>query len=236
MFINILDVQIEYDKYGTGKTPVLLLHGWGGNYKSLASVGNMLSDNHTVYALTFPKQYNNNALNMKQYMFLVKIFLEQLNIGKCIIICHSFGARVAMMLAAHFPNIVEKLVIIAGAGIKPKFNLITYFKIKKYKFLKELGLINQNSYGSADYKKLNDVEKQTFRNIVNKDLTEYTYCIQCKTLIIWGSKDKETPIYMAKKLQKNIKNSKLEIVKNCGHFVYLENFSKCINLIREFLC
>ena len=236
MYIDILDVKIQYDKYGTGEMPVLLLHGWGGDYKSLESIGNMIKDKHTVYALTFPTQYKNNALNMNQYLMLVKEFIVQLNIKKCIIICHSFGARVALMLSAQYPDIVEKLVIISGAGIKPRFNLITYLKIKKYKLLKKLNLLKHNNYGSSDYKLLNDVQKQTFKNIVNTDLTKYSYYIECPTLLIWGNKDKQTPIYMAKKLQKNIKNSKLEIVKNCGHFVYLENYTKCINLIQEFLC
>ena len=64
--------------------------------------------------------------------------------------------------------------------------------------------------------------KKVFSSIVNTHLEESARLIDCKTLIIFGEKDKETPIYMAKKLNKLIKNSSLVILKNCAHFCFLE--------------
>lgn len=236
MIASVLGVEIEYETYGTGSTPVLLLHGWGGNLKSLSSFGNMLKNNFCVHALTFPTQAHNQPLDMPFYVMLIKKFIEENNLLNCIVICHSFGARVALMLAAQ-TNYISKLVVIAGAGIKPKFNLITWLKIKIYKLKKKLNLLSKNKvYGSADYKQLNNVQKQTFNNVISFDITKYCYYISCPTLLIWGNKDAQTPIYMAKKLQRIIKNSKLVIMKNCGHFVFEENFTQCFDEIERFLC
>ena len=63
----------------------------------------------------------------------------------------------------------------------------------------------------------------TFVNVVNQDLTEYFKKISCDTFIFWGDKDASTPLYMAKKLNKIINNSELYIVRNGGHFSYLDD-------------
>ena len=236
MQVNILGVNIEYEKYGTGLTPVLLLHGWGGSYQSLSCFGNLLKDNYCVYALTFPTQFNNEPLDIPFYVLLTQRFMEYFNLEQSVVICHSFGARVALMLASQ-TNYIQKLIVIAGAGVKPRFNLLTWLKIKHYKFKKKHGLLKKNkSYGSADYVKLNNIQQQTFKNVIGFDVTKHCYYITCPTLLIWGNKDKQTPLYMAKKLQRIIKNSKLLTIKNCGHFVYLQNFTQCFNAIERFLC
>ena len=46
--------------------------------------------------------------------------------------------------------------------------------------------------------------------------------ITMPTLIIWGDMDYETPVYMARKLTKEIKGSTLIIYNGAGHFSYLE--------------
>ena len=99
MTISILGVDIEYETYGTGAIPVLLLHGWGGNMHSLSCFGNMLKDKHTIFSLTFPTQANSKPLDMPFYVLIIKKFMEHFNLVNCIVICHSFGARVGAIPA-----------------------------------------------------------------------------------------------------------------------------------------
>lgn len=133
---------------------------------------------------------------------------------------HSFGGRVAIKLAAKYGHLISKIVLCDSAGIIPKRRIKYYFKVSVHKLLLKLGF--KHNGGSKDYKSLSNVMKQTFKNIVNEDLTCLTKKITAPTMIIWGDKDKETPIYMAKMLHKNITNSGLVIFKNCGHFAYIE--------------
>ena len=105
----------------------------------------------------------------------------------------------------------------------------------KYKTIKTF---NKNAVvGSKDYITLSAVMKKTFSNIVNEDLSYLAKNIKCKTLLVYGNKDKETPLYMAKKYNKLIKNSKLKIYKNCGHFAYIQNSEEfirdCLIFIKE---
>ena len=98
------------------------------------------------------------------------------NGGKVYFVCHSFGTRVTALFIKMFPNIVNKLIVVDGAGIKPRRSLLYYLKVKEYKRKKKLvskGKLSADAldkYGSSDYKVLSPIMKQTFINIVNKDL------------------------------------------------------------------
>jgi pimeloyl-ACP methyl ester carboxylesterase len=39
---------------------------------------------------------------------------------------------------------------------------------------------------------------------------------------VFGKEDRTTPLYMAKKLNQKIKNSKLIIIEDAGHFAFAE--------------
>jgi pimeloyl-ACP methyl ester carboxylesterase len=59
--------------------------------------------------------------------------------------------------------------------------------------------------------------------------------IKNETLIIWGDQDKSYNLEQVKTLEKRIKNSKLEIFKNCAHNVHLEQSDKFNKTIKDFL-
>ena len=86
------------------------------------------------------------------------------------IFAHSFGARVASLIASENGVQVEKMFFVGPAGIKPKFSFKKFFKVRLYKLLKLLSKIKLYSkqklkkWGSGDYKVLSPVMKQTFQN------------------------------------------------------------------------
>lgn len=228
-------------KKSIGKT-VLFLHGWGGDKNSFSSLYNFLySYGFSVLSVDFSGFGENEPLSREytiyDYSNDLKNLLKELNITDFYVVCHSFGSRVFAIIDQNFN--IEKSVICDGAGLKEKFSLSKSFKIFKYKFIKKMVNFFKldksilNKYGSSDYKNLPENMKKTFINIVNKDLTNYFKTIKGDVLIYWGKNDDITPLYMAKKLKKLIKNSNL-IIENGGHFCYLENdFSFC-NLVLEF--
>ena len=177
-----------------------------------------------------------NIYNFSETVFLL---IKSLNIKNASVIGHSFGGRIAIILASMY-KIVDKLILVDSAGLKPKFNLKTKLKILQYKTCKilvENKVLNKKcllKFGSTDYKSLNNNLKSVFNNVVNEDLSFLLKKIKCKTLIYFGKKDKDTPVYMAKKLHKNILNSKLVLV-DAGHYAYLEKSLHFTNLTKRFL-
>jgi pimeloyl-ACP methyl ester carboxylesterase len=150
-----------------------------------------------------------------------------------ILIGHSFGGRIAIQYCTMYSN-VEKLVLIDSAGIKPRRKLRYYYNLFKYNLRKTFNM-KVSHLGSKDYKSLNCVMKQTFVNIVNYNQKPTLKNINVPTLIIWGEKDTETPLYMAKILKRKIKDSRLCIIKDAGHFSYLDDLITFYNYLTGFL-
>jgi pimeloyl-ACP methyl ester carboxylesterase len=102
-----------------------------------------------------------------------------------------------------------------------------------YKFLKKLNI--RPNAGSRDYKNLSGVMKDTFVRIVNTDMEPYLDKIRCPTLLVWGDKDAETPLYAAEIMREKIPVSRLAVFENCGHFAYLEESYKFLKITEDFL-
>ena len=212
---------------------LIFLHGWGGDKRSFFLVKDRIKNLNLLF-VSFPGFGLSHKLdrpyNLDDYANELKCLLDKLKINnKLNIICHSFGARVAAVFYKEYPQLVNKIMIVDGAGLKPKRSFKYYYKVWKYKKLKnkvQRGKLEPEillNYGSEDYKKLNKIMKQTFVNVVNQDLKREFKNIKCETLLFWGELDKETPIYMAKRLKKLIKKSKMYVVKGGGHFSYLDD-------------
>lgn len=66
------------------------------------------------------------------------------------------------------------------------------------------------------------------------DLGSHLKNLSCKTLIIHGDKD-PIPVSTARTLHKNIKNSKFAVIKDCGHFPFVEKPEELFQILDEFL-
>lgn len=235
---------MNYITLGKRKNPaVVFLHGWGGSINSFLGVGKVLAGfGFFVVIVDFmgfgeseePKQ----PKTIYSYAGDVEKLIKDLNLENVSIVGHSFGGRIGIILASR--GILTKLVLVDSAGIKPKRGLLYYLRVKKYKRLKKKVLKNKldkkvlENYGSSDYKSLSPVMKASFTMVVNEDLTPLLGLIGCETLIVWGKKDKDTKMYMARILKRKIKKSRL-VVYNAGHYSYLERLDKFISDLYEFL-
>lgn len=243
MFKIINNVKVEYDYNYISEKCIVFLHGFGGNLKNFSQFSKIFNNfgystlniNLTDFGFkNLPKFFN--IYNFADIVFKL---IKSLKIKSFSLIGHSFGGRISIILASMYED-VNKLILVDSAGLKPRFNIITKSKILKYKIYKKLAIKNKKfknklaSFGSSDYKTLNDNQKAVFNNVIHEDLKYLLKNIKNKTLIIFGKKDRDTPVYMAKKLNKHIKNSKL-VILNAGHYSYLEETQKFINLVKIFL-
>lgn len=230
---------------GKGKF-IFFLHGWGGDKNSFAIIKNHIAEiDRNMVFVSFAGFGNSKEpkvpFSLDDYVNDLVELIVKMAKGKSVdIVCHSFGGRVAILLANKYPFLVNKIMMIDGAGLKPKRGLKYFLKVRKYKRLKQKVLKGKadksvlENYGSDDYKMLSPIMKQTFVNVVNQDLKNEAKQIKTQILLFWGEKDNETPLYMAKKYKKLLKNSNLIIVKNAGHFSYLDNFELFYESFKNF--
>lgn len=234
--------KLHYSLINNNKQKVLFLHGWGGNtfaFLDIAKRSHCSAIIPDLYGFGKTKEPN-YIMDIFDYATQVYLFLKSKNIKECAIVAHSFGGRIAIILASMFDITITKLVLVDSAGIKPKLSIKTKIKIMSYKlnkWLVKVCLKNKKSlqrYGSSDYVGLSDIMKKCFVRIVNQDLSFLLCKIHCPTLIVWGQNDNVTPLYMAKQLNNGINNSGLVMYKNSGHFSYLENKNNFVQVLNSF--
>ena len=236
MIKKIIDIDINYVQYGTGKD-VVLLHGWGQNIQMMDPLGKLLK-NCRITILDLPgfgsSMEPSFAYNISDYASLLHEFLKELKIDNPILIGHSFGGRIAIYYASTYP--VSKLVLFGSPFIKREndsLKLKVFKSLKKIKFLNNLAEVMKNHLGSEDYKNASGVMRQILVNTVNTDLSSNASKITCPTLLIWGNNDEAVPVSEAKKLESLIDDSAL-IVLNGTHYCYLENLNHISCILENF--
>ena len=69
---------------------------------------------------------------------------------------------------------------------------------------------------------------------VNEDLTSLLPEIKQETLLIWGENDTATPISDAKLMEKMIPDAGLAVIKNAGHFCFVEQPVIFSNIMKSY--
>jgi len=245
--IIINGINLHYRESGSGSgSSVVLLHGWGSSSENFRFLESFLASHFHIFNLDLPgfggSAMLQSAWSLHDYVELVKGFLTKLTITDSAIIGHSFGGRIAICLGAQ--GMASKLILTGSAGIRPQRNLFYYIKVYSYKFAKFfLNLAPQNlrpilleklqqRFGSTDYRSAPPVLRQTLVKVVNEDLTTLLSEIKVPSLLLWGENDLDTPLYQAKVMEQKIPDAGLVLIKNAGHFCFLDKPTE-FNLIAE---
>lgn len=251
MEVIVDGLKINYIEKGQGE-PILMLHGWGSSVVPFNGIINLLSIKYRVVALDFPgcgqSETMKEAWNVEDYCNLVLKFCKATDINNPILIGHSHGGRVIMKLVGEKLINPPKVILLDSAGLIPKKSLKTKMRIYTYKFIKNflsLPVIRNFSgtllerakshFGSSDYKAAPEVLRKTMVNVVNTDLRHLLPAFLCPTLLIWGENDTATPLRDAKIIESMIKDCGLCVIKNAGHFAFLDNPVQTAAILKSFL-
>lgn len=251
MIIKIKDININHIIEGKGKD-ILILHGWGANVNTIIPIVNMLKDKFRVHAIDLPgfgkSEEAKEAIDSFQYAEIVKAYIDIMEIKKLTLIGHSFGGKLSIILASEYPEIVEKVVLVNSAGLIPKRSCKYYIKVYGFKtfkyiyntfffWIKDEEKVKKfyNKFASTDYKNSSGIMRNILVKVVNENLEPILHKIKAPTLLIWGDKDTDTPLYMGKIMESKIKDSGLVVLEGTGHFSYLDDMDKFAIIIRNFL-
>ena len=68
-----------------------------------------------------------------------------------------------------------------------------------------------------------------------EDLAEYLPQVKASTLLVWGSADTETPLWMGQKMEKEIPDAGLVVFEGRSHFAFLEEAQRFLVIVNTFL-
>lgn len=174
--------------------------------------------------------------SLDDYVNEVLEFMRENSIVCPYVIAHSFGARIVLKGLYDKKFNFSKVVITGGAGLKPKYNLKKTIKKTQFNILKRfVDKSKLTRFYSPDYLVLNDTMKKSFNLIIGETLDHTLKDIDNSVFLVFGKNDKETPLYMAKRFNKGLKNSTLSVYNNSGHFCFITEKEKFNLEVREFL-
>ena len=200
----------------------ILIHGSGHKGTSWNETIKYMQDNKDILCPDLSSILNGKEAS---YTNLYSSFVEYCNkIDGQIDLCGlSLGGILALNYAIDYPNKVEKLVLIGTPHKVPK----VMFSIQNiiFKFLPK-SLFETMAFNKKDTFVLGKTMKKL-------DFSNRVQNVKCPTLVICGEKDSAN-IKSAYYLSENIKNAKLEIMKNAGYIINEENPKELSKLLIEF--
>jgi pimeloyl-ACP methyl ester carboxylesterase len=225
---------------GVAHPPVVfVLHGWGASIDAVGSILAGLKDQVELVALDFPGFGESDmvpaAWTVSDYAGLVLRLADQLGIERFAIVAHSFGARVALVLASdpHTSGRIERIVLTGAAGIKPRRRPSYYAKVSMAKLGRAIGAIGgppgkriqqqlRARAASADWLAAPEALRGTLRNVLAEDLAPRLPQVAVPTLLIWGPDDADTPLWMGERMEREIPGAGLVVLRAGGHYGYAE--------------
>ncbi|MFB1487276.1 MULTISPECIES: alpha/beta fold hydrolase [unclassified Thiocapsa] len=113
--LMLADGPVVYRKVTDGKPPLLLVHGWGGSSRHWQHTAEHLSDIRDLYALDLPGHgdtpVRSGTAGPEAMAGLVIDFADRLGLDRFDLDGHSWGAAVAILVAAYRPERVDRLVL-----------------------------------------------------------------------------------------------------------------------------
>lgn len=254
--LNGCKIHYALDRNEDPAAPVVvLLHGWGCDGNIFSFLTREISKQSTVLAVDFPGHGQSDEppdpWGVPEYTAQLSALLEELGFARVNVVAHSFGGRVAIELASSQPELIDKLIITGGAGLRKqpteeqKKRQAQYKRmnglLEKLKKLPLLGKLAEtlqtklrNKYGSADYIKLNENMRKTFVKVINYDQAHLLERIKASTLLIWGSADIETPLWMGQTMEATIPDAALITFDGRGHFAFAEEWNRFVIIVKQF--
>ena len=174
--------------------------------------------------------------------------MQEVNIKKITIVGHSQGSLVGIDFSSRYPELIDKLVLVAGSYKMPvNKDLIDLAEAGDEKAV--LLMMKWGYEGSKAFIGGNPVKKiinstREIREILAVDLNacnnykdgkESLEKINCPTLCIFGDLDKMVPLEVGNKMATMIKNSEKKIINNCGHMIIFEKAFEMRKFVKEFL-
>jgi len=236
--------------------PFVFVHGYLGSSEMWNFQKEFFSKHYRVIIPALPgfgESHNVKSLDSINKMARQIIdLLDQKNIDKFNLIGHSMGGMIVQEITKLIGDRVNKLICFATGSIGEipgRFETIdeTREKLKKDGTEVSFSRVPKKWFVKGDKDKnyflcknaVKDVSLEAADNALlamkNWRGKEDLKNIKNETLIIWGDKDTSYNFDQVDTLKKNIKNSRLEIFKNCAHNVHLEQPDEFNNLVQNFI-
>jgi pimeloyl-ACP methyl ester carboxylesterase len=178
-------------------------------------------------------------------------FLDELGLARVHLLGHSIGGWTAAELATMHPGAIDRLVLVAPAGLKPdEGEILDIFFHSPAELLQamihdrttvpewdelfgraptpaELEIVTRNREMTA---------RLTWKPYMyNPRLSHFLPRVTAPTLIVWGREDRIVPVICGEQYRRLIPGAKLTVLDGCGHQPPVERPDEFARLVVDFL-
>lgn len=243
--------KIRVREGGSGE-PLVFLHGAGGLLPDDPFLA-ALAERYRVYAPLLPGYEDSEGEERLRDMLAVTLHgfdvVDALGLERPILAGHSLGGMIAAEMAAVAPAAVDRLALIAPAGLwldeHPVADLFTMmpFELPRVLFHDvELGTkLLTAGMDFSDPQFLQDFLVQNARRlgmagkllfpVPDRGLAERLYRIRARTVVVWGADDRLIDPAYGEVFEREIQGAERVTVPAAGHMVTLEQPGAVIDAI-----
>jgi pimeloyl-ACP methyl ester carboxylesterase len=247
--------KIAYYQAGKGSA-VILIHGLGADSRHWAANIDALSQNFRVIALD-QIGYGQSEKPLMRYTVenfsdYLQGFLQALKISKASLVGNSLGGWVALDFTLRHSQMVEKLVLVDAAGLRPTAALKvpagggktlsplnTHWFFDLMEANKEWATTDLGPNAFERHVQNGDsytVASSVAEMIAGRDFEDQKLGkVRVPTLIIWGRDDVLIPLPMGEKLHQGIAGSQMVVIDGTGHIPMVSKPAEFNEAVRKFL-
>lgn len=250
---------ISYLEGGTGDT-VVLLHGFGGDKFNWSYFAKYFKGKYHMIIIDLPGFGDSSKFMEEKYDIFTQVerlkkFIDLKGIKKFHVAGNSMGGYISGTYEIKYPEQILSLCLIdAGGVVAPQESDFAKelkkgnnpFIVKEVQDLDRMwSFLFVTPPAIPDLFKKYVTEKAiksaTMNSKIFKEIEDTTQLndkldqIKARTLIIWGDSDRIFHVSCAEAFKKGIADSKLAIIKDCGHLPMLEKPQETAQIYLDFL-
>jgi pimeloyl-ACP methyl ester carboxylesterase len=260
-------VRMRVTEAGEGNAvPLVLIHGFLVSHLVFDDIIDALAARFYVIAPDLPGFGESSKPNPARYQYNIETFAESVadlisayGVGRANVIGHGLGGAVAITLAAHYAELVTRLVvvdplcyshppnrklrvplwpIIGGAIFKQLFGrrwFRNYFKDEVFCHRNDLPMARVDQF----YEFFNTPSARESAHAVlraaldTRAVVARVSRVRHPTLVIWGRDDRIFPAAFALKLAREVPDARLELF-DAGHSPHEEKPAEFVAVVTEF--
>ncbi len=253
--------MLHYDAQGQGD-PIVLLHGWALNRRVWDGLLKDLKQYGRTIAVDLPG-YGKSDLPENGCYDLGTLADEvgQILEPNTSLIGWSLGGLLAMKLACRYPELIKKLIVVAGS---PQFvqsddwsnavsneiingfaqELVNDYRGTILRFLAIQALGSEHAkYAITELREKVFIDgepklaalQEGLNLLINTNLRPELSRISCPALVILGERDTLIPASSGIETSQLINNSKLAVIQGAGHAPFISHTKEFIKLASDFI-
>ena len=255
--------RIHYHDDGDGEV-VVFLHGSGngacgysnfkGNWPALVEAGYrcIVPD---LIGYGYSDKPTEAQYTLDFFVECVQQTLAALGITRCTLVGNSLGGAIALGLALAQPQLVQRLVLMAPGGLNdlPDYlampGMAAMFKLfgspelpseaMMKEFFAKAFVVDASVVTDELVRERRELMKlqnpQVIKTMKVPNLTERLPEIACPALTLWGLNENMMPDSGILRLAKGLRNGRMVLVPNCGHWVMIEHRELFNRTVLDFL-